>query len=235
MSILLDNFRIDRKILQKILDFLPYPFLVAEFRNGTHTNIFVNQKFKDEIGYTIAEIPTIEDWFDKAYPDPHYREEVIKTWGMRYRVAQRKKDNSVAMTAAIHTRDMGDKWYEVKSSVFGRVQLVAFVNINEVKLKEAELKRLNENKNKMLSILNHDLRGPIANLHALSQLALSHDLSKEEFLSIVRKVSEKTFQTLEFMDTTLIWTKSNFNALAIEIKSVDLYEIVNSILVVYDD
>ena len=149
MSILLDKFRIDNKILQRILDFLPYPFLVAEFRNGTHTNIYVNHKFREEIGFTISEIPTIDDWFDKAYPDPVYREEVMKSWGMLYQVAQRKRNDSVTMKANIHTRDRGNKWFEVKSSIFGRVQLVAFIDIHEVILKEKELSQLNENKNKI--------------------------------------------------------------------------------------
>src|SRR6478736_3119602 len=132
MSILLDNFRIDKKTLQRIFDFLPYPLLVAEFRNGTHTNIYANQKFNEEIGYAIAEIPTIDDWFEKAYPDPAYRDQVMKSWGMLYQVAQRKREDSVSMKAIIHTRNRKDRWYEVKSSIFGRVQLVAFIDIHDV-------------------------------------------------------------------------------------------------------
>ncbi|KAH0533960.1 hypothetical protein FGG08_007428 [Glutinoglossum americanum] len=235
MSILLDNFRIDKKILQRILDFLPYPFLVAEFRNGTHTNIYVNQKFREEIGYTIADIPTIDDWFEKAYPDPTYRNEVMKSWGMLYQLAQRQRDDFVIMKASIRTNSRGDRWYEVKSSIFGRVQLVAFIDIHEVMLKKKELRRLNENKNKTLSILSHDLRGPIANLHELSKLALGHNLAQDEFFALVRNVNEKTFQTLEFLDTTLLWTRSNFDSIQITNEQIDLKGIVWDILAIYND
>lgn len=235
MSILLDNFRIDKKILQRILDFLPYPFLIAEFRNGTHTNIYTNQKFAKEIGYTIAEIPTIDDWFEKAYPDPDYRDQIMKSWGMLYQVAQRKREDSVVMKANIHTRNKGDKWYEVKSSIFGRVQLIAFIDIQAVMLKEKELSRLNENKDKTLSILSHDLRGPIASLHQLSKMALNHQLTQEEFTLLVRNVSEKTFQVLEFLDTTLLWTKSNFDKVGTTIEIVDVGKTINEILLIYED
>lgn len=235
MSILVDNFRIDKKILQRILDFLPYPFLVAEFRNGIHTNIYLNQKFILEIGYTLSEILTIDDWFNKAYPDPHYRDEVMKSWGMLYQLAQRKRNNSVVMKALIHTLSKGDKWYEVKSSIFGRVQLVAFVDVHEAMSREKELSRLNENKNKTLSILSHDLRGPIASLHEISKLALGHNLTQEEFFTLVRNVNEKSFQMLEFLDTTLLWTKSNFDNISVCVDAVDVKKIINSIFSIYGD
>ncbi len=235
MSIQLDNFRLDKVILKRILDFLPYPFLVAEFRHGNHANLYVNQKFRDEIGYTIEDIPTIDDWFEKAYPDAVYRQDVMRTWGMRYRLAQREKDDSAMMKAIIHTKHRGDMWFEVKSSIFGRVQLVAFINIDEEVTRARELKRLNENKNKTLSILSHDLRGPIANLYKLSQLAMNHQVTQEEFITLVKSVNEKTFQTLEFLDTALLWTKSNFDDIGVEIGPVDLAAIVESIFFIYDD
>ncbi|HEY3402799.1 MAG TPA: HAMP domain-containing sensor histidine kinase [Ohtaekwangia sp.] len=234
MSIELHNFRIDNSILQRILDFLPYPFLISEFRDGVRKNIFVNQKFVEEIGYTVDDIPTIDDWFERAYPDVSYRQEIVKGWGKRHQTARSKYDNSVSMKAIIHTKSSGDVWYEVKSSFFGRVSLVAFVNIHEITIKEQELERLNENKNRTLSILSHDLRSPITNLHSLSQLALNRHLTQQEFVTMVRNVNEKTFQVLEFLDTTLLWTRSNFDNINLRIEQVNLDSIIRSILSVYE-
>ena len=55
--------------ISKILDFLPYPFLIAVTENDTVYIRFSNKKFDEEIGYTITEIKTIDDWFLKAYPN----------------------------------------------------------------------------------------------------------------------------------------------------------------------
>ena len=42
--------------------------------------LYTNQEFTKITGYTLEEIPTVSDWFRKAYPDPEYREEVVECW-----------------------------------------------------------------------------------------------------------------------------------------------------------
>jgi PAS domain S-box-containing protein len=44
------------------------------------TFTFINQTFTDIFGYTIDDIPDKPTWFNKAYPDEAYREEVIAKW-----------------------------------------------------------------------------------------------------------------------------------------------------------
>lgn len=41
---------------------------------------YINQKFTDVTGYTLMDIPTGRQWFEKAFPDPEYRRGVISTW-----------------------------------------------------------------------------------------------------------------------------------------------------------
>ena len=226
--------RVDTLTLNEVLDFLPYPFLVSEQRNNTYYNIYVNRKFTEEIGYSCEEMPTIHHWFHKAYPDKEYREEVVTGWREKNEEAKEKGQDYVLMNALIHTKSLGDRWYEVKSSVFENVNLVAFINIHDGILKEKELERLNENKNRTLSILSHDLRGPLKNLHVLTSLALNADLTQEQFMDTVRNVNEKTFQVLEFVETTLLWTKSNFDNVNVTMEQVFPAEVVRNILVLYE-
>ncbi len=233
MSIPSDQLKVDALALNKVLDFLPYPFLVSESRYGVFHNLYVNRKFLEEIGYSLADIPTIHHWFMKAYPEKQYRNEVVAGWRQRTQHAQEHGDDSVTMSALIQTKRLGQKWYEVKSSVFEKINLVAFINIHDVVLKENELERLNENKNRTLSILSHDLRGPLMNLHALTTLALSSDLTREQFFETVSNVNERTFQVLEFVETTLLWTKSNFDKVNVTLDEIHMSEVVRNILALY--
>jgi PAS domain-containing protein len=41
---------------------------------------YVNPKFKEIVGYALADVPNGREWFLKAYPDPEYRREVISAW-----------------------------------------------------------------------------------------------------------------------------------------------------------
>lgn len=234
MGTQLGQWNVDTVTLTRVLDFLPYPFLVSKFVDGVAYNSFVNRKFLEEIGYTIEEMPTINDWFEKAYPDPKYRSEVMAGWQQLIQNANEIQEESILMKALIQTKSNGQKWYEVKSSLSTDLHLVAFVNIHEEISREEELLRLNENKNRTLAILSHDLRGPITNLHSLSSLALNAQLTQKEFVDTVRTVQEKTFQALEFLDTTLHWTRSNFDNINLRIERLNLHEIVRTVLRIYE-
>jgi signal transduction histidine kinase len=219
--------------IEKVLDFLPYPFLVSEWRNDSRRNLFVNKKFINEIGYTIDEIPTLEAWFEKAYPDSSYRTEIINAWKEQSSLSE-KQDDSVILKARIYTKHLGKLWYEVKASVSGPVHLVAFININEEILREEELKQLSENKSRTLSILSHDLRMPLSNLHSILTLFEDGSLTKEEYSTSIKTLSQKTFHLLEFLDTTLHWTRNNFESITPSIEDVDVEKITNEILKVYE-
>jgi signal transduction histidine kinase len=235
MSVHLNRLNIEKEALKRVLNFLPYPFLVTEVNEGRRRNIFVNEKFVDEIGYTCEEMPSVDDWFILAYPDEIYREEVKQEWNLRSTQAILDGSDSVFLQAKVQTKTKGARWYEVKSSVSGSINLVAFVDINENKAREEDLARTNRNKDKILSILGHDLRGPLRNLQALSSMLLKQNMTREEFLSMVKSVNEKAFQSLEFLDTTLIWTKSNFDKISITIEKLSPRALTESILPVYQN
>ncbi len=46
--------------------------------DGTYK--YINPKFVQMFGYTLADIPTGQEWFRLAYPDPEYRQQVISAW-----------------------------------------------------------------------------------------------------------------------------------------------------------
>jgi two-component system cell cycle sensor histidine kinase/response regulator CckA len=46
--------------------------------NGRHK--YLNPKFMDIFGYTLDDIPTEKDWFERAYPDQEYRNQVLSAW-----------------------------------------------------------------------------------------------------------------------------------------------------------
>ncbi|MDC9520791.1 diguanylate cyclase [Pseudoalteromonas sp. Angola-31] len=57
---------------------LPMP--ISNVCAKTGDIIRVNQRFIDVFGYTVDDLPNLEQWWVNAYPDPHYRESVKETW-----------------------------------------------------------------------------------------------------------------------------------------------------------
>ncbi len=235
MSIRLNKLFISEDTLQKILDFLPYPFLVSESKGGAQLNAYVNKKFLEEIGYTLQEIPTINDWFQIAYPDADYREQVEEKWYELLRKAREANEDSVVLQVLIQTKNLGKRWYEVKSSIADPIQMVAFIDIHGVKSQEENLKRLNENRDRILSILGHDLRGPLAQVHTLSKMAMKQQLSQQDYEKMISEVNVKAFHTMEFLSTTLAWAKSNFDSIKVKYESVRLNDLVSEIVSLYSE
>lgn len=71
--------------LQAIIDASPIAYALNDDR---HNITLLNPAFISTFGYTLADIPTLADWWPKAYPDPDYRHWVESTWRERLRQAQ---------------------------------------------------------------------------------------------------------------------------------------------------
>lgn len=68
-----------REFLNHLLENLPIPIGASE--SGTpHRITFINRRYIGLFGYTLDDVPTVEDWFGRAYPDPEYREMIGRRW-----------------------------------------------------------------------------------------------------------------------------------------------------------
>jgi signal transduction histidine kinase len=229
---LLHRITAEHTTVRKILDFLPYPFLLARKKDGDRENLFVNQTFIDEIGYAVTDIPTRTAWFILAYPDSSYREQMISAWENLGKI-NRFGNQITQVQAKVHTREKGDLWFEIKSMQFDNMEVVAFINIHNIKSAEENLHVLNNNKNRILSILGHDIRSPIYNLLNMSELLIKESITRDEFLSVVQQIHLKTVQAIEFLETTLTWTKSNFDGIRVNRQNIRIREVVLPVLELY--
>lgn len=229
----MDELRISRFELHKVADFLPYPFIIAEVIDGIHYNTFLNEKFSEEIGYTLEEIPTIETWYEHAYPDEAYRKKVIKDWDEEEINSKQEGKVFVRMKSRVTCKNGDKKWYQIKASVVDKLHVVSFVDLDKEIVLQEELKSINSNNDRMLSVLGHDLRVPIINLNGISMMALEDNISQEEFAPFIHKINEQSQQVLEMLETTLNWAKSNFNSIQPKNVEIDIKGIISAILQIH--
>jgi len=62
---------------EKITNNLPVALACVDQNNNI---VFINEKYVEFFGYTLQEIPTIESWMEKAYPNEEYRKIVLDFW-----------------------------------------------------------------------------------------------------------------------------------------------------------
>lgn len=63
--------------LRSLLELMP---VGVAWSDQTGAINYLNHTFIEKFGYAISDIPTVDKWFYKAYPDPDYRQEVIALW-----------------------------------------------------------------------------------------------------------------------------------------------------------
>ncbi len=98
-----------------------------------------------------------------------------------------------------------------------------------------ELNRSNKTKDRLFSIIGHDLRGPITSFETSTAIIKSY-LAKNE-LSKVHEIIEHTDQSAKrlklLLDNLLNWSLSQQNELNIKIESLELRPIVEEVLDIY--
>jgi len=225
-----EDLEISRIDLHKVADFLPYPFIIAEIIDGVHLNTHLNEKFIEEISYTLEEIPTIEAWYEHAYPDDDYRLKVINNWDQEEHNSRHEGKVFVKNKSHVTCKNGSKRWYEIKATVIKNIHVVAFIDLDKEIMLQEELKNTNRNNDRMLSILGHDLRSPIANLMGISSMAVDAEISDGEFTEVIKLINAQSTQVLGLLDNTMNWAKLNFDTLAITLEDIDVAAMLDAIV-----
>ncbi|MBI5646898.1 MAG: PAS domain S-box protein [Ignavibacteriae bacterium] len=66
----------------------PVALYISRQAEEEQRTIYINPAFSRMFGYSMEEIPTLEEWWQHAYPDSTYRTLVATEWGRRMQVTQ---------------------------------------------------------------------------------------------------------------------------------------------------
>ncbi len=118
--------------LLAVVDACPLPIALNDHEL---TIRFVNTAFVRTFGYTLQDVPTLTDWWIKAYPDPLYRQQVSKAWQSHVETAMRDNVQFTPVEAVIHCKNGESKTAMVSAAPlehgFGGLHLVILIDISE--------------------------------------------------------------------------------------------------------
>ena len=105
---------------------------------------------------------------------------------------------------------------------------------NEAISKQTEkLTQLNAVKDKLFSVISHDLRGPIAAVGGVLGLMNSGYLSHEELTTHAAKLNTEVNGLTNLMDNLLSWAKSQMQGIKPDPESIQLVDLINENLSLY--
>ncbi len=103
------------------------------------------------------------------------------------------------------------------------------INQELSKQKEA-LQTLNSVKDRLFSIISHDLRTPLANLESILKLMENGDLSQEEVIMLSGQLTQNVHETSNMLDNLLQWSKTQMKGILPKIESIHLTPIAIEVI-----
>jgi two-component system sensor histidine kinase/response regulator len=123
---------------------------------------------------------------------------------------------------------------ELIMRVMHQIQLVAAKRI--IVKQNEELKRTIQNRDKMYSVIAHDLRSPMASIRMVLNLAVnvvSPDTVGEEIFSLLDKANRESEETHDLLDNLLKWTKSQTGRLNVVYQDIELDDVVPGVVDIF--
>lgn len=100
-----------------------------------------------------------------------------------------------------------------------------------------KLQELNDGKNKLLSIIAHDLRGPLGALQQIGELLCKDEENKQIDLETKKKLTENIYktskQTFNLLDNLLKWATTNSGKIEVNPTKINLKSITEEIISIY--
>jgi signal transduction histidine kinase len=109
-------------------------------------------------------------------------------------------------------------------------QLELRISKRKMEFQAQELKKLNESNAKLLSVIAHDLRSPLASLWQIIDLLNSCDLSPDEALELIKESGHYVENSLGLLDGMVSWAKQQFQGKDILIREVSVENVLKEIV-----
>ncbi len=124
------------RLFRESIEFMTIPIGIA---NADGTMRHYNKCFTETFGYTISDIPTIEDWLHAAYPDPVNRDRIRAVWDSDVRRAAADGASTPVREYEVCCRDGRVKHVEILMRPIDSIFIGTFYDITDRKHAEKVL------------------------------------------------------------------------------------------------
>lgn len=176
---------------------------------------------------------------------------VIRLWLSQKRETQ---NSQILITQLKSKLDLEKKEIEIKRLADKQNQqfflLIAFIaimallssliiilerNKKRIERQKEELSQINATKDKLFSIIAHDLRKPIASLKGILQLFDNQSLSQSEFVELSKQLEQNVDNIHAMLENLLLWSLSQMNGIKPHFRKFNIAETVTDTISLFGE
>ncbi len=123
-----------------------------------------------------------------------------------------------------------NKELAIKNEVIEKHSLAMEALNKAITRQNESLEEANLMKDKLLSILSHDLRGPLANTKGILQLINNGLLSAEQYKPLLKELEKQYVRSLSLLENLLFWIKSQMKGDPIVPEEINLKSLLDKLI-----
>jgi len=117
-----------------------------------------------------------------------------------------------------------------RSRLKSRLNEALILNNNEITEQNNLLEKENAFKNKLISIISHDIKSPMMSLYNILELLSVDELSEQEKRELIRDNMQLTDRALNMVEDLLSWTRQQLNTTTVNYTTINVYDLGNEII-----
>ena len=127
------------RLLKHLMQEMPIGLCMVDAAGAIY---FRNRRFQDLFGFADDEVPTLAQWWLRAYPEPQYREQVITTWNAALAQAGAQGGEIADQEYRVTDRDGRLHTMVIGGLAFGDHFMATFVDQTEQRAQQELLRKL---------------------------------------------------------------------------------------------
>jgi len=222
---------------RNIINLSPVPYVLND-DNGNIT--FLNESFVNTFGYVLYDIPTLEDWWSKAYPNTTYRELVNQAWDERFLKAKESGLPFEQMELIIQCKDGSFRTVLAEagslSNSYSGTHLLMLYDITERKESEAlviaskdKAEESDRLKSAFLANMSHEIRTPMNGILGFASLLKDEELTKSEQVEYIAIIEKSGSRLLNIINDIIDISKIEAGQIKVKLSETNINDQISYI------